>query len=240
MRTRGDGLGASDSAYTLLRAWPALAPLGDPELEPLARMARRRHYPKDSHLFREGDPGLDLFLLESGEVKISRTGEGGSELVLAILGPGAAFGELAVLEEGAHRSADALALEETTCHLVERAALVTFLDSHRKALWRVISLLSAQIRRQDERAAELAFLDIPGRVARKLLELADLHGEPAAGGTRISLPISQRTLAGLIGASRENVNRALRSFAALNQVRVESGVIVVLQPEALRRRGEEA
>lgn len=225
-----------EAARRLLRQSPIFAGLRDAELDGLVAATRRRRYARDNYLFREGDPGLDFFLVESGEVKISRVSEAGTELVLAILGPGAAFGELAVLEEGALRSADAVALEPVECLLVGRVALVDCLRKHPDALWRVVSLLSAQIRRQDERAAELAFLDIPGRVARKLLDLAEEHGEPAAQGTRIALPISQRTLAGLIGASRENVNRALRQYAAAGYIRLEKGAVVVLKPAELRKR----
>lgn len=226
-----------EAARALLRQSPIFAGFADEQLGSLVGTLRRRRYPRDAVIFSEGDPGLDLFLVVAGEVKISRTNQAGTELVLALLGPGAAFGELAVLEEGALRSADAAALEATECLVMSRAALIGFLKQHDEALWRVISQLSAQIRRQDERAAELAFLDIPGRVARRLLQLAEEQGEPAGEGTRIALPMSQRTLAGLIGASRENVNRALRSFAALGYIALEKGAIVVLKPAELRRRG---
>lgn len=84
---------------------------------------------------------------------------------------------------------------------------------------------------------DIAFLDVPGRVALKLVELADSRGRPAPGGILIDLPLKQRTLAGMVGASRENVNRALRLFASLGYIRQEAGTITVLNREPLHRRG---
>ena len=226
----------ADEAFHLLAQTPLFDGFDEPELAPLMKSVRRRKWPRDSYIFREGDPGTDLYVIGAGEIKISRTTEAGTEIGLAVLGPGAVFGELAILEEGAVRSADAMTLAPTECIVLGRPALVAFLQSHPRVMWRVVSLLSAYIRRQDETVAELAFLDIPGRVAHKLLELAERHGEPAGNGIRITLSMSQRTLAGLVGASRENVNRALRMFASLGYIRLDRGQVVVLKPEGLRRR----
>lgn len=103
-------------------------------------------------------------------------------------------------------------------------------------LFTIVTRLIRQIRRKDEEFADLAFRDIPGRVARKLLKLAAVRGERSESGTVIALPLSQRTLAGLVGASRENVNRALSRFASLGLIKVERGRITLLRPEELRRR----
>jgi CRP-like cAMP-binding protein len=114
--------------------------------------------------------------------------------------------------------------------------VILFLHAHPAVMWRVITLLCAHIRRKDQAVADLAFHDIPGRVARKLLDLAAARGEPVESATSITLVLSQRTLAGLVGASRENVNRALSRFAAVDLIRLERGHITLLQPEMLRRR----
>jgi CRP-like cAMP-binding protein len=173
----------------------------------------------------------------SGEVKIARSGPRGGEVVFALLTPGDLFGELALLEEeGAVRTADAIAVEPTECLALERGALIAFLNADRERMWHLIRFLSAYIRRKDESFAEVAFLDIQGRVARKLLELARMHGEPAAVGTRIMVRISQRTLAGMLAASRENVNRALSRLVALGDISIDGGYITVVDAAALRRR----
>jgi CRP/FNR family cyclic AMP-dependent transcriptional regulator len=225
-----------DRALTLLGRTELFSGLLPKDLEPLLPDIRSRRFAAGSHIFREGDPGDHLHLVASGEVKISRTTEAGSDVVFGILGEGEVFGEIAVLEESGIRSADAQALVETECLLLPRQALVAFLHAHPAVMWRVVTGLSGRIRRKDDEYADLAFRDIPGRVAGKLLELAAARGEPLESGTLIALPLSQRTLAGLVGASRENVNRALSRFASIGLLRVERGQITLLRLEELRRR----
>ena len=227
---------SSDQSLDLLSHVELFAGLPPADLAPLIADLRTRRFAAGAYLFREGDPGDHLFLIQSGEVKISRTSEAGSEIVFGILGQGAAFGELAVLEENGARSADAEALVVTECLLLPRRALVAFLHAHPPIMWRVVTQLSGRIRRKDDEYADLAFLDIPSRVARKLVELAAARGKPLEAGTLVELPLSQRTLAGLVGASRENVNRALSRFASLGMLRVERGRITLLQMKELRRR----
>jgi CRP/FNR family cyclic AMP-dependent transcriptional regulator len=206
------------------------------DLETLVPDLHRRSFGAGTHIFREGDPGQHLHLILKGEVKISRSGPRGAEVVFAVLLPGDLFGELALFEEGALRTADAVAVEPTDCLTLERRALVAFLESHPERMWHLLRFLSAYIRRKDESFAEVAFLDIQGRVARKLLELARTQGEPGPGGTRIRVRISQRTLAGMVAARRENVNRALSRFAANGDISMSAGYITVLDAAALRRR----
>ena len=205
-------------------------------LESLVPELHRRTFAAGTHVFREGDPGLHLHLILKGEVKISRSGPRGAEVVFAVLLPGDLFGELALFEEGAVRTADAVAVEPTECLTLERRALIAFLESHPERMWHLIRFLSAYIRRKDESFAEVAFLDIQGRVARKLLDLARTQGEPVPGGTRIRVRVSQRTLAGMVAARRENVNRALSRFAANGDISMAAGYITVLDAAALRRR----
>jgi CRP/FNR family transcriptional regulator len=210
--------------------------MGAADLETLVPDLHRRSFQAGSHIFREGDPGSHLHLILKGEVKITRSGPRGAEVVFAMLLPGDLFGELALFEEAALRTADAVAVEPTECLTLDRRALIAFLDAHPERMWHLIRFLSAYIRRKDESFAEVAFLDIQGRVARKLLELARTHGEPAPGGTRIRVRVSQRTLAGMVAARRENVNRALSRFAANGDISVAAGYITVLDAAALRRR----
>ncbi|HEV2217620.1 MAG TPA: Crp/Fnr family transcriptional regulator [Candidatus Dormibacteraeota bacterium] len=199
------------------------------DLKALLGESRWRKFPADSYLFREGDPADHLLIVASGEVKISRATESGSDVVFAVLGPGDALGELGALEEGASRSADARALSEAECLVIHRPALVRFLTAHPVALWGVVNVLTAYIRTKDEAFVDLAVRDIPGRVARKLLDLA---------GSESTLTLSQSTLAGLVGASRENVNRALSRFASLGYIRIDRGRLTLLRKDELRRRGE--
>jgi len=202
--------------------------LGPADLELLLPAVRSRTYNAQSYIFREGDSADQLHLISSGEVKIGHVTESGGEVAFAILRAGDVFGEIGVLEENGTRSADAQALARTECLVLDRRAVVEFLKSHPAAMWQIVTTLSAYVRTKDEAFAELAFHDIPSRVARKLLDLA------AAQGNTVKL--SQRDLAGLVGGSRENVNRALSRFATLGYIKLERGRFTLLRPDLLRSR----
>lgn len=225
-----------DPIQLLLKA-PIFDGLTAPELEPLRSAVRTRRFERGAYLFREGDPGSHLYMVVSGQVKIGRMGEGGQEVVFAIAGPEEVFGEMSLFDEDGQRSADGQALEPTECLLVAKGPLLRFLSSEPKLLLHIVATLSAYIKRKDAAMGEVAFLDIPGRVATKLVELADTRGRAGPDGIQIDLPLKQRTLAGMVGASRENVNRALRRFAELGYIRQDGRTITVLNRDQLRRRG---
>jgi CRP/FNR family transcriptional regulator/CRP/FNR family cyclic AMP-dependent transcriptional regulator len=206
------------------------------ELEALRPAVRMRSFAKDSHLFREGDPGSHLYLVKSGQVKIVQVGAGGGEIVFAVVGPGEVLGELSLFEAEGERSADAIALEPTECALLARDPVNAFLLAHPMLLLRLISSLVGYIQRKDRAMAEVAFLDIPGRIAQRLVDLAESRGERSGEGVVIRIPLSQRTLAGMVGASRENVNRALHRFVELGYISQTRGTITVLKPDELRKR----
>lgn len=207
------------------------------ELEPLAPALQTRTYTRGAFIFHEGDPATVLYLIRSGQVKIARIGAGGEEVVFAILMPADFFGELALFDDAAIRTADAQAIELTECLTLQRDALMAFLDRHPQLMRRLLRVFTAYIRQMDAALAEAAFLDIPGRVATKLLALAQSHGERTPGGVRIGMKLSQRTLAGMVGASRENVNRSLRRFIAKGDIAQAGGYITIVRPAELRKRG---
>jgi CRP/FNR family transcriptional regulator/CRP/FNR family cyclic AMP-dependent transcriptional regulator len=206
------------------------------ELEPLAPAVKPRTFARGSYVFHEGDPGNALFIIQSGQVKISRMGHGGEEAVFVILLAGDSFGEMSLFGERAVRSADAQAMELTECLTLAREPFVAFLERHPALMQHMIVVLSGYIRRLDDTFTEAAFLDIPGRVAKKLLDLAEQHGEKTPEGIRIGMRLSQRTLAGMVAASRENVNRALARFLAHGDIQHEGGFITIRRPAELRKR----
>jgi CRP/FNR family transcriptional regulator/CRP/FNR family cyclic AMP-dependent transcriptional regulator len=207
------------------------------ELEPLAPALQTRTFPRAAFIFHEGDPGTVLYVIRAGQVKIGRIGPGGEEVVFAILMPDDFFGELALFDEGAVRTADAQAIEATECLTLQRDPLMSFLERHPQSMPRLLKVFTAYIRQMDSALAEAAFLDIPGRVARKLLALAESHGERTPEGVRIEMKLSQRTLAGMVGASRENVNRSLRRFIIRGDIAQAGGYITIVRPAELRKRG---
>ena len=218
------------ASSSLFRGFP------EQQLRALEPALKLHTFARESFIFHEGDPANRLYVIASGQVKIARTHRRGDEAVMAVLVSGDIFGELSLFQENAERTADAQALQTTECVTLDWHALRRFMEQHPALMMHFIRILSGYIRRQDETFAEVSFLDIPGRVARTLLDLAATHGESTPEGTRIRMRLSQRTLAGMVAASRENVNRALARFVANGDIKVESGVITIVRPEALRRR----
>jgi CRP-like cAMP-binding protein len=215
---------------------PLFSGMPRPNLEALAPAAKVRTFRKGSYIFREGDVGNALYVISRGQVKISRMGRGGAEAVYAILVPGDSFGEIALLSGDAARTADAQAMELTECASVPKDALLAFLDQHPVMSRHLMRALARYVQQVDESLAEIAFLDIGGRVARKLLDLGQSHGRQTGEGIRIDIRLSQRTLASMVSASRENVNRALHRFSARGDIKQAGGLITILRPEELRKR----
>ena len=205
-------------------------------LEPLAPAISERSYRAGSYIFHEGDPATVLYIIVRGQVKISRVGSGGAEAVFTVLLPGDSFGELTIFEDQPVRTMDAEAMVPTRCVVLERQALMAFLDDNPQAVRHLIKVLIGHIRRMDATFSEAAFLDVPGRVARKLLDLAAAHGHKTPDGIRIEMRLTQRTLAGMVAASRENVNRALSRLAARGDIVQRAGYITVIRPAELRKR----
>ncbi len=228
-------IGAMDPIELLTKA-PIFEGLTSADLEPLRNAVRTRNFARGAYLFREGDPGSHLYLVVGGEVMIGRVGEGGGQVVFAIAGPGEVFGELSLFDDEGERTADAQALKSTVCLVIAKAPLLRFLTAQPRLLLRIIASLSVYIRRKDAAMGDVAFLDISGRVASKLAELADSRGLQTSDGIVIELPLSQRVLAGMVGASRENVNRALRRLSDVGYIRQSRGSITVLDGDRFRRR----
>ena len=206
------------------------------ELEPLASAVKVRNYSAGSYIFHEGDPANVLYVVVRGQVKIARLGSAGNEAVFAVLLPGDSFGELTLFDEDPVRSMDAEAMEPTECLTVERQALLAFVERNPAVVRRIIQVLRGYVRQVDESFSEAAFLDIPGRVARKLLDLAAEHGQKTSEGVRIDVRLTQRTLAGMVAASRENVNRALSRLAGRGDIIQQAGYITIVRPAELRKR----
>ena len=206
-----------------------------PELEQLALLMRPRAYRRGEVVFHQGDPGETFHVLCRGRVKIVLGSEGGEEAVLGILGPGDVFGEMALLD-GGPRSATIVALEPVESATLGRADLLALLRRNPVAVEGLLAALARKIREASEEVGNLIFLDQQGRLARKLLDLAQTHGRPAGGGIEIDLPLTQQELGAIIGATRTRVNGLLRLYEAQGIIALKGRRIVILKPEALQRR----
>ena len=214
------------SVSTVLSKVPFFAGVPAEELEKLATSLQRRTVRAGKAVFRQDDPGSSLYVIESGVVKVQRTSPEGKEVILTILGPGDFFGELALLD-GEPRSADAVAKEDTALLVLERDDFLAFLDKAPEVATKLLAALSRRLRRTDQLVQDAAFLDVPARLARALLQLSE-SPEAATG-------LTQSELAAMVGASRESVNRWLQFYRRRGLIESASGSIRVLQPDELRR-----
>ena len=207
--------------------------LTEDERQGLAACLRRRQYAKGQIIFVQGDPGTSLYLIETGRVKIVLTSDEGKERVIAILGPHDFFGELALLD-GQPRSADAIAQEACQLRLLQRDDFLRYLETRPQVATKMLAVLSRRLRHTNQVIQEAAFLDVPARLARLLLELASDQGQPVAGGAVIAARLTQSELAGMIGATRESVNKWLGYYERHGLIRTHRGQITVLRPQGLR------
>lgn len=186
-------------------------------------------------LFNEGDDGDQLYVVTEGKVKLGRTSPDGRENLLAILGPGQMFGELSFFDPGP-RSATATAVTDVELKSLGHATLSPVLNAHPDVAHALLNQLAGRLRRTNEVVGDLVFSDVPGRVAKALLDLASRFGRRADDGVHVNHDLTQEELAQLVGASRETVNKALADFASRGWLRLEPRSVVILDLERLQRR----
>jgi CRP/FNR family transcriptional regulator, cyclic AMP receptor protein len=186
-------------------------------------------------LFDEGDPGDRLYVITDGKVKLGRTSQDGRENLLAILGTGEMFGELSLFDPGP-RTATATAVTDTTLKGLGHSDLQPWLTGRPEVATQLLKALARRLRKTNEHMADLVFSDVPGRVAKQLLDLARRFGQQTDEGVRVTHDLTQEELAQLVGASRETVNKALADFASRGFLRLEGRAVVILDVERLARR----
>ncbi len=220
---------------------PAQSPLAGVPLfqglsaESLARLAEQswsRNYPEGQVLTSEGDPGDTLLIVESGEVRISRYTPSGQEVVLAIVEAPDAIGELALID-GAARSATVTAQAPVQIRVVPRAAFLQFLESNPQAMMRVMQTVVGMVRSTNERLSDILSLDVPGRVAKWLLVRAADRGERSDRGLLVPFELSQGELATELGTTRVSINKALKTFEALNALELQGERILLTNTDLL-------
>lgn len=214
---------------------PFFSTLDAEELRELAAVARRRSFDAHEVIFHRDDPGTTLYVIRSGRVRIFLTSSEGQEVALALFRAGDAFGELALFD-GQPRSASALAIEPVEAYTIQRQDFINAVMRRPRMALQLLAMLSERIRQTDSMVESLLFLDVHGRVAKKLLELAETHGVPTAEGVRIEMKLTQSDLAALVGASRESVNKVMSYLLAKRYVAAEKRKITILRLAELRKR----
>ncbi len=194
----------------------------------IAAQASPRSLRRGDVLFAEGDPSSELFVVERGRIAIANRSADGRESVVALMEAGDIFGEMGLFD-GVGRSAHARALEASRVYAVAYDPLREIFEQKPELLWGVVEMLARRLRTMDVALADSVFLDVTGRTAKRLLELS-------AGADEFALPITQEELAGLVGASRERVNKAISSFIRLGWLEQRDRKYAITDREQLSRR----
>ena len=202
------------------------------ELQRFADVTREKFYPKGSVILFENDPGDSLFVVRSGRVKVVLIGEDGREVILGVLGVSEHFGELSLIDDRP-RSAHVIAMEDSHLLVLRREDFRARVEASPKVAWALLAELSRRLRRADDKIGGLVLLDVPGRIARLLLDLAD-----ESGGQAIEKSLTHQTIAQMIGASRETVSRAMKDFQDAGWITVERRRIALADRAALEQRAQ--
>lgn len=219
----------------LLAEIPLFEELSESELEIVGQRVRERRYKENDTIFHRHDPGIALYIISSGKVKIHTDTADGGECIIAILNEGEFFGELAVID-GDERSANATTMEPSDLLMLTRDDLHGILERYPRISLRLLSTLSGRLRRTTEAYLAYSSLDVNGRLALQLIRLAEQHGIMTGNGIRIDLHLTQTDLGSLVGASRESINKVLGNFRRQGFVSLdERGQITIHKQEALQR-----
>ncbi len=185
--------------------------LSEGALGSIERLVVEKRFHRDSIIVSQEDSGDALYVVTGGKVKVVLYGRSGREVILSIFGPGEFFGEMSLLDNQP-RSANVLALEDSTLLVLERRAFAEHLQQYPRTALNILAEMSRRLRRADAVIGNLALLDVYGRVARFLRELARREGEQIGGAVVIRQRPTQQEIASMIGTSRETVSRALSEF----------------------------
>jgi CRP/FNR family transcriptional regulator, cyclic AMP receptor protein len=209
---------------------PLFSGLDRSALQQFADLTRERAYPRGSVILFEDDPGDSLFVVRKGRVKVVLIAEDGREVILGVLGVGEHFGELSLID-GRPRSAHVIAMEDSNLLVLRRDDFRRRVESSPAVAWLLLTELSRRLRQADDKIGGLVLLDVPGRISRLLLELAE-----EAGGPAIDRPLTHQTIAQMIGASRETVSRAMKDFQDSGWIAVARRRITLVDRKALEQR----
>ena len=204
--------------------------LDEPARAELVTKVHRKNYKAGEQVFQIGAPGHSMMVILQGTVRVSLPGPTGRKMILADLGIGDVLGEMTLLD-GKGRSADATAITNCSLAVLERRDVMPFLERRPEVCLKLLELVCARLRKTDERMAEIAFFDLPSRLAKVLLEKIE---ESIRNRSAPRLSLSQSELAAMINGTRENVNRCLGDWQRRGIIEIHDRWISLMQPEALQ------
>jgi len=218
-----------------LKHIPLFQHLSNEDRGRLAKSIRHQSLKKGEVLFHKGSAGDALYIIKNGRIKIFLSSHAGDEVLLAIFSEADFFGEMALLD-GMPRSADAVAIEPTELLLLNRNDFISFLNHNNNAVQAVLQSLSQRLRRTDDLLEDTCFLQISERFAKKLVELATQHGRREGDMIFIDLSLTQKDMASMVGATRESINKELRTLREKGLVSIQENMICIHNLERLKRR----
>ena len=192
---------------------------------------------KGTILFAEGDGGDQLYVIAEGKLKLGTSSGDGRENLLSILGPGEMFGELSLFDPGP-RTSTATAVTDAKLFSLGQEKLLPWLAENPKVALQLLARLAQRLRRTNEAVGDLVFSDVPGRVAKALIDLGERFGKKTDEGLFVHHDLTQEELAQLVGASRETVNKALADFAGRNWLKLDGRAVLITDFERLSKRGK--
>jgi CRP-like cAMP-binding protein len=210
------------------------------EIDEIIGFATERRYTRGTTIFNKGDPGTSMMAVLAGRCRAGNVSSEGKEVTLNVMGPGEIIGEIALLD-GKPRSADVVAIEDTTVMVVERRNFLPFVMRSETMVERLLVVLCDRLRRTSIALEEIALFDLPARLARLLLKLAGDYGRklPDEQGIRIDIKMSQRDLSTLVASSRESVNKQLRIWREAGIIDLVENHLIIRNSRALRALFEE-
>ena len=222
----------------LLGSISLFSELSEEEVNSIHELVRARSYKAKEMVVQQTDPGGDMFVIVSGHLKVVSSDPEGRDTALGIMAPGEIFGEVSLLD-GSPRSATIIALEPCELLVIERAAFLRLLETLPSISIKLLGVLAQRLRRLTERAEDIAFLNVSKRLAKAIVKLADEYGQAHGDAVRVSFRLSQQEMGDLVGATRESANKHIRIWEQAGLVTQESGRLVILDLEALRRVGSD-
>ncbi len=220
----------------VVRRAPLFSALDDASAASLRSSMENVKLGKGTVLFSEGDIGDHLYVIVEGKLKLGTSSGDGRENLLSVLGPGEMFGELSLFDPGP-RTATATAVTDVRLLSLGHDKVIPWVTEHPQVALDLLGRLSQRLRRTNEVVGDLVFSDVPGRVAKALIDLGERFGKETPEGLYVNHDLTQEELAQLVGASRETVNKALADFAGRNWIRLDGRAVLILDVERLSKRG---
>jgi CRP-like cAMP-binding protein len=221
----------------LLGSIPLFAELSEEQLSKVAGLAVVKNFAAREAVVSQGDPARSLFAIVRGKLKVTSSGPDGRDVVLSIMSEGEVFGEVALLDGGL-RSATCTAMEPCELLAIDRSEFMALLEQSPGIAVKLLQVLGARVRRLSQRSEDTALLDVPSRLARCLVGLAERFGEKRRSplrGIEITLKLSQQELGDMVGATRESVNKNFGDWTRQGLLELVSGRMVILDIDEFRR-----